>query len=476
MSFQIKRGTNSQRLGYTAASGELIYATDTKILYVGDGTTPGGVTVGTVTSVGASAGVSSINGLSGAVVFSAGSGLTLTISGNTLTFASTGVVSGITNYVQSINGSTGVITNVVFTNLGQTFTSPQGFLSGTNLLGPVFSPLNQNDINGVCSSALFGPRLTFIDCSEPVGANPPINPYTSVSSITLSKERKSLCIGGPTGQFQAGYTATSNTVQLGYNNQVSSLAIPSSIIIGNNNLGNTLISATNLILFATNSVQEAATLNDTVIIGNVSSATATTVTNNVLLGINQLSGSAPTIASNVCIGDKVGQAIDQYATNNVLIGTDIGTTVASTAFLNGNVIVGHKAASSLDFGPTASGMTGSVIIGPAYLTGLAASSNVTRTPSATLGSNQLMIGSGRTAWITGSSSGFIGLAGTRVPEYSLHVNGDIYAGGTYVYIKNASTPSSAGASGTTGAIAWDSNFLYVCIGTDTWKRTGLTTW
>lgn len=40
----------------------------------------------------------------------------------------------------------------------------------------------------------------------------------------------------------------------------------------------------------------------------------------------------------------------------------------------------------------------------------------------------------------------------------------------------AATPASASAQGTAGQIAWDSGFIYVCVATNTWKRTALTTW
>lgn len=42
MALQVRRGTNAERLGITPLEGELIYVTDTKQLYVGDGTTAGG--------------------------------------------------------------------------------------------------------------------------------------------------------------------------------------------------------------------------------------------------------------------------------------------------------------------------------------------------------------------------------------------------------------------------------------------------
>ena len=44
MALKVRRGTNAERLGITPAEGELIYTTDTKMLYVGDGTTAGGNT------------------------------------------------------------------------------------------------------------------------------------------------------------------------------------------------------------------------------------------------------------------------------------------------------------------------------------------------------------------------------------------------------------------------------------------------
>jgi len=47
MSLQIRRGTNAERLTITPLTGELVYTTDTQLVYVGDGTTVGGILVGT---------------------------------------------------------------------------------------------------------------------------------------------------------------------------------------------------------------------------------------------------------------------------------------------------------------------------------------------------------------------------------------------------------------------------------------------
>ena len=38
------------------------------------------------------------------------------------------------------------------------------------------------------------------------------------------------------------------------------------------------------------------------------------------------------------------------------------------------------------------------------------------------------------------------------------------------------TPASAAATGTTGTIAWDADYIYICTATDTWKRVAISTW
>ena len=50
------------------------------------------------------------------------------------------------------------------------------------------------------------------------------------------------------------------------------------------------------------------------------------------------------------------------------------------------------------------------------------------------------------------------------------VNGDRIRVGT------AKTPATSGATGTTGEIAWDANYIYVCTATNTWKRSAIATW
>jgi hypothetical protein len=53
------------------------------------------------------------------------------------------------------------------------------------------------------------------------------------------------------------------------------------------------------------------------------------------------------------------------------------------------------------------------------------------------------------------------------------------SGGTTIagrYNAPLSTPASATAAGTTGDVAWDANFVYVCVATNSWKRVAIAAW
>lgn len=63
---------------------------------------------------------------------------------------------------------------------------------------------------------------------------------------------------------------------------------------------------------------------------------------------------------------------------------------------------------------------------------------------------------------------------------------DVVALNNYVLTSNApsiardavftTVPATATSTGTAGMLAWDTEYLYVCVDTDTWKRTNLTSW
>jgi hypothetical protein len=63
------------------------------------------------------------------------------------------------------------------------------------------------------------------------------------------------------------------------------------------------------------------------------------------------------------------------------------------------------------------------------------------------------------------------LVGTTVAGASLLVVND-----DSIQINLSKTPASASDTGTTGQIAWDGSYLYVCTAPDTWTRAALATW
>jgi hypothetical protein len=67
------------------------------------------------------------------------------------------------------------------------------------------------------------------------------------------------------------------------------------------------------------------------------------------------------------------------------------------------------------------------------------------------------------------SSGNLGI-GTSTPTAALDVNSDT------VRVRTSKTPASASATGNAGDICWDADYVYVCVATDTWKRSALSTW
>ncbi len=60
--------------------------------------------------------------------------------------------------------------------------------------------------------------------------------------------------------------------------------------------------------------------------------------------------------------------------------------------------------------------------------------------------------------------------GTTTPTEMLDI------GSNNIRIRTAKTPSSASEACDQGEISWDANYTYVCVATNTWKRSALTTW
>lgn len=59
---------------------------------------------------------------------------------------------------------------------------------------------------------------------------------------------------------------------------------------------------------------------------------------------------------------------------------------------------------------------------------------------------------------------------TSSPSAILDINGD------KLRLQNSKTPTSASDTGSVGDICWDSNYIYVCVSDNTWKRSSLNSW
>jgi hypothetical protein len=66
---------------------------------------------------------------------------------------------------------------------------------------------------------------------------------------------------------------------------------------------------------------------------------------------------------------------------------------------------------------------------------------------------------------------FVSLNNGETTAYRLNIQD-----GAGLKLNTSYTPSTSGAAGTAGAISWDSNYIYVCTATNTWKRSALTSW
>lgn len=156
MALQLRRGTNAERAAETFAVGELIYTTDTKQIYVGDGSTQGGVLV---SSSAASSPASltqnlSLNGfnISGTGNISAtafvgdGSGLTGIASG-------AGIEEG-QEYAIDIQGNVRGDDTTVLVDAALGRVSADHYGDGSNLTGITLNQLANVDTTGVTTNSV----------------------------------------------------------------------------------------------------------------------------------------------------------------------------------------------------------------------------------------------------------------------------------------------------------------------------------
>lgn len=137
--------------------------------------------------------------------------------------------------------------------------------------------------------------------------------------------------------------------------------------------------------------------------------------------------------------------------NTALSSGNAALVVGSVALASGNAALGVGAASL----PLAGGTMQGVIVASGG------------TPSAP----GIRVGAGG---IYGSGQYFFGVASSGLGKLAITPD-FVRVEGNNFQIQTAKTPSSSSDTGTPGQIAWDSNYIYVCIATNTWKRSDLNT-
>ena len=96
-------------------------------------------------------------------------------------------------------------------------------------------------------------------------------------------------------------------------------------------------------------------------------------------------------------------------------------------------------------------------------------SNVEVSDSYTAGSSWTYVGNGSIGSEVYDSSDTL-KAGLYVD-----IDGSVTVHGNLV-TRNFAVPANSTATGVTGQTAWDANYVYVCVDTNTWKRAALNTW
>jgi len=200
MALQIRRGTNAERLTITPLQGELLFTTDTKNLYVGDGTTQGGVVIeggggeGVAANAFASiavAGQSTVSADSSedTLTLIAGSNVTITTNAtnDSVTIAST---AGATNLdaLTDVSISTPAVGQILQYNGAAWVNGAAGGGGGLASVEDDISPslggdlsLNTNDITGTGNINING-NLTSLEVKVSGDLNPSIRLFESAGN------------------------------------------------------------------------------------------------------------------------------------------------------------------------------------------------------------------------------------------------------------------------------------------------------
>jgi hypothetical protein len=334
MSLQIRRGTAAQLANITPVSGELIFTTDTQQVYVGDGTTAGGIPV----AVGGSGNLTGVN-INASGNISAGGNViagNVTATGNTTAanLFTAGVVSAAGNVRGGNVSTTGAI-------------SATGNVSGNFFIG------NGSQLVGIVSSYSNANVATYLASGNSLSI--------SITGSVSAQGNISGAFHIGNGFFLTGITSYSNAAValfMGSGNAMTisttgTITTTANVTGGNINTGGLISAAGNIYtggkLYATGNLENggnlttgfitgsALTLVGNINAGNVNVGSNVSVTGNVAaafyLGNASAMSGLPTAYSNVLVQQFMGSG----NTFNISI---VGTVNSTNASAGGNIIAG----------------------------------------------------------------------------------------------------------------------------------------
>lgn len=183
-------------------------------------------------------------------------------------------------------------------------------------------------------------------------------------------------------------------------------------------------------------------------VGSVASYKNTTGLNNASLGYGALYFST-TGSYNTALGTNA-ISFNGSSSYNTAVGESALYDLLSGA--GANTVIGYNTGRGIETG------VNNTIIG-ANVTGL----------SSSLSNNIIIADGAGNQRINVDSAGDVGIA-TNDPTEKLDINSN------NIRIRTAKTPASAADTCDQGEIAWDTDYIYICTATNTWKRSAITTW
>jgi len=369
-------------------------------------------------------------------------------------------VSGLTNSVGSVAGRTGAVTLTIadVVGLSTTYASQANIISANTSM--------RSYVDGQITAANTLPNTANIGMKGYVDLG---NTIQSASITLANTTMKSFVLGQITAANSAPNTA--NVGMIGYvDNKVSTANIGmKGYVDSQNTAGNTYVDNK----VSTANIGVLGYINSQVTAANVAwQANATTQS----ILINSLNTAFVNLAANAEVQQGNIYTLETRI-NTVNSSIVLGNTIQSAQISAANLgIIGYIGQQIT----TANvGIKGYVDLANSIQQSLITTANI-----GIIG----YIGLGNTIQSAQISSANVGMKGyvdnqtysnvqvtAYLPSYSGNVGGAITIGGNLT-VSNVYVPTANNSSGTKGQITYDGSYVYVCIGTNTWRRANLAAW